>query len=55
MCQVLVVMILDLTEESDGTFLLWGTDKAGASSLFHVHDFQPYFYIAAPRQPVGDP
>ncbi len=45
----LVVMVLDVMDDSSGRFLVWGADVAGASVLLCVADFEPYFYIAAPR------
>lgn len=45
----LVVMVLDVMDDSSGRFLVWGADASGASVLLCVADFEPYFYIAAPR------
>lgn len=47
-----MLMVLDIDEESDGAFLLWGTNEMGASCLVRVNNFQPYFYIAAPHSQV---
>jgi DNA polymerase delta subunit 1 len=44
-------MALDIIEESNGArFRIWGTTPNGASVLCTVSDFEPYFYIAAPRR-----
>ena len=45
----LVVMVLDVMDNSSGRFLVWGADASGASVLLCVADFEPYFYVAAPR------
>ena len=49
----LVVMVLDVVEEGSGRFLVWGTDARGASALLCVADFEPYFYVAGPRDQVA--
>lgn len=49
----LVLMVLDVVEESSGRFLVWGTDARGASALLCVADFEPYFYIAGPHDQVA--
>ena len=46
-------MVLDVVEESSGRFLVWGTDARGASALLCMADFEPYFYIAGPRDQVA--
>lgn len=59
--QPLVLMVLDVIEESRGQFHIWGTTPEGASVLVRVADFEPHFHIAAPavqvsrlpRHPVG--
>ncbi len=45
-------MVLDVVEEGGGRFSLWGATQAGATVHIRVADFQPYFYMAAPRQQV---
>ena len=46
-------MVLDVVEEGSGRFLVWATDARGASALLCVTDFEPYFYIAGPRDQVA--
>jgi DNA polymerase delta subunit 1 len=44
-------MALDIVEEANGArFRIWGTTPTGASVLCEVSDFEPYFYIAAPKR-----
>lgn len=44
-------MALDIVEEANGArFRIWGTTPTGASVLCTVSDFEPYFYIAAPKR-----
>jgi len=44
-------MALDIIEEANGArFRIWGTMQTGASVLCTVSDFEPYFYIAAPKR-----
>jgi DNA polymerase delta subunit 1 len=44
-------MALDIVEEANGSrFRIWGTTQHGASVLSTVSDFEPYFYIAAPKR-----
>jgi DNA polymerase delta subunit 1 len=49
----LFFMVLDITEEPGGRFYVWGATAAGASVLVRVEDFEPYFYVAAPRRAAG--
>ena len=46
-------MVLDVVEEGSGRFLVWGINARGASALLCVADFEPYFYIAGPRDQVA--
>ncbi len=48
-------MVLDVVEENSGRFLIWGAGAAGESVLLCVADFEPYFYVAAPRDQVRAP
>jgi hypothetical protein len=48
-------MVLDVVEENSGRFLIWGAGAAGESVLLCVADFEPYFYVAAPRDQVSAP
>ena len=45
--------MVDVVEEAQGRFSLWGTTPEGATVLIRVADFQPYCYIAAPKKLVG--
>lgn len=51
--QELVVMVLDVVEESGGRFHIWGTSPEWGSVLVRVSDFQPYFYMATPVRQEG--
>ena len=51
--QGLVMMVTDISEDSRGRFSLWGSTPDGRSVLVRVQDFEPYFYFAAPVQPVS--
>ena len=51
--QGLVMMVTDISEDSRGRFSLWGSTPDGRSVLARVQDFEPYFYFAAPVQPVS--
>jgi DNA polymerase delta subunit 1 len=47
----LIFMALDIIEDANGArFRIWGTTPSGASVLCTVSDFEPYFYIAAPKR-----
>ena len=46
-------MALDIVEESNGCFHVWGTQTDGGSLLVRVEDFQPYLYVALPMKQVG--
>lgn len=50
--QPLVMMILDVTEETHGRFNIWGKTLDDEIVLLHVNDFLPYFYIGAPTDQV---
>ncbi|KAK9805765.1 hypothetical protein WJX73_007272 [Symbiochloris irregularis] len=52
--QALGVMTLDISEQGDGSFQVWGTSEAGQSVLLRIDDFQPYLYISAPRREGTD-
>lgn len=45
-------MALDIVEESNGCFYVWGTMTDGSSVLVRVEDFQPYLYVAMPLTEV---
>eukprot|EP00884_Botryococcus_braunii_P006624 jgi/Botrbrau1/15963/Bobra.0294s0001.1 len=53
--QGLVMMILDVTEEAQGRFNIWGKTLDGQIVLLRINDFQPYFYIAAPLDQELEP
>jgi hypothetical protein len=46
--QGIMMMTLDVTEEAQGRFHIWGKTMEGEVVLMRVTDFLPYFYIAAP-------
>ena len=49
-------MAWDITENSGANcFRVWGTTHEGSSVLLTVNDFEPYFYIAAPKRPESAP
>ena len=50
--QGLVMMLLDIVEQPNGHFHLWGTTPEGSSVLARVQDFEPYIYVTAPVQQV---
>jgi hypothetical protein len=47
-------MVLDVVEEGNGVFHLWGT-TSGTSVLVRVQNFLPYIYVAAPSKQVISP
>lgn len=51
--QALHFMVLDIVEQADGNFQIWGTTQQRSSCLLRIDNFQPYFYIAAPREAAG--
>lgn len=54
--QDLIFMALDIAENSGGAcFRIWGTTQEGSSVLLTVNNFEPYFYIAAPKRPKSAP
>ena len=46
------MMLLDIVEQPNGHFYLWGTTPEGSSVLARVQDFEPYIYVTAPVQQV---
>ena len=52
--QGLALMALDIVEEPNGCFYVWGTMTDGGSVLVRLEDFQPYLYIAMPTKQVSD-
>jgi hypothetical protein len=50
----IAVMLLDVEEESCGSFYLWGLTKEHLTVLVRVEDYHPYLYLPAPKHAVQD-
>lgn len=46
-------MALDIVEEPNGCFYVWGSMTDGGSVLVRIENFQPYLYVAMPTKKVS--